>query len=207
MKKLFSLFLVSLLLVSCAALAEEESWYLKTARELTLCVGELARDESYLELLSGSHFPCMDPLKTADFENILSAWQYEVPPLKGVLTLLGLVEGAQLSPTAMEYFDARMPAMIVSMYSGSYSAEAVAAASMLSYSRSYILPEAFKPCIIALELDSGAIAVSFSQTGEDTITATACPLFAGDGADYGEVVQSLNRTFPIMKKTQSLSSQ
>lgn len=202
MKKFLSI-LLAILLLACPALAEEENWYLETAKELALSMGELAKDEAYLASMTSASFDCLEPLKAADYENIVSAWIYAVPPVDGVLALLGAAEGAKMSRTAMDYLNTRFAATIPTLYNTSFgSQEGLAAATMLSYSRSFSIPESFDPCIITLELDKGAIAVSFSQTGDDTITATACPLFGPADASPADMVQDLNRAFPVIVANQ-----
>ncbi|MBQ8506049.1 MAG: hypothetical protein IJ466_01235 [Clostridia bacterium] len=204
MKKLLALLLAALLL-ACPALAEEENWYLETAKELILSMGELAKDEAYHASLSSATFDCIEPLKQADYANIISAWSYDVPPVDGVFALMSIAEGAKMSRTALDYLNARFPMTIPTMYNSSFgSQEGIAAAAMLSYSRSFITPENFAPCIITLELDKAAIAVSFCRTGDETITATACPLFGAEDISPAEAVQSLNQSFPVMKKAQLL---
>ena len=47
MKKLLALLMAALMLTG-AAFAEEDDWYLDTAEELAACVGEVAGDEACL---------------------------------------------------------------------------------------------------------------------------------------------------------------
>lgn len=201
MKKLLAIVLAILISLSIPAFAEEENWYLNTAKELAIMVGEFSRDEGYQEMMGG-HFDVIDTIKTADFENILSAWRYGSPATDSMVSLLSIASNTPMCEAAQKYLADRFLGTIVSMHNSRYGAENLAAATVISYSCTYVMPDDFAPCIIALELDHAAIAVSFIQTGDDTITATACPLFGSADESFSETVQSLNGPMPMLIKKQ-----
>lgn len=200
MKRALALIL-ALLMLACTAAAEEENWYLQTAKELTRRVGELAVDENYIKLYYGADFSCLDELRQADFEHPVSAWRYATPPLRGVLALLG----AQPSDAAMEYLESRVPTMALDMYAGKFGVESLTASTVLCYSRSYLLPEGFEPCIVALELDHGAVAVAFYRTGESSITAAARPLI--DDQSPLALATGLGASFPLNMREMELAEE
>ena len=64
---------------------------------------------------------------------------------------------------------------------------ALTEASMVRVTRSIRIPEDFKDSLIILEYGPALIGVSFVQTGADTATATAAPIFT-DGSKDAETV-------------------
>lgn len=192
MKRILILSLMLILSLSAAA-EEQYGWYLQTAKELTSQVGELAADDAYLEIMGAPDLSCAEDFRQADFDAPISAWYYTVPPIKGMLALMGGVS----SDTALEYLESQIPSSAITMYNGKFSADRLAAATVLSYSRSFLLPDGFEPCIVALELDRGAVAVAFAQSGDGIITATAQPLLTDETLSPRDAATGLNSTFPL----------
>lgn len=193
MKRIFAMLLV-LVLVLCAGAqaAEVSDWYLETAKEMALCVGELARDKAYQKTKSDEDFEIIAPLREADFADVRSAWRFETYPADFWMMLMGAsMKEGKLSAAGQRVCEAEIPQMLVIQHNSALGATALAATTILTYERSYIMPEDFSPCVIALELNGAAVAVAFAQTGEDTITATACPLFHGEDETDAETVAGL----------------
>ena len=182
MKKLLALLMAALMLTG-AAFAEEDDWYLDTAEELAACVGELAGDEAYLnamgypvELVGMAH-----DYVYVDFTVLLAAWRIEWSETDDLLQALFAVETGELSDAGRDYLvqnTARWPLLRTNSEEG--TAEWFATSQMLTYSRTYIMPEDFQTCTYLLlfngKMNAEMIGVAFSQTGEETITATALPV-------------------------------
>lgn len=183
MKKLIAILLAVFMLCGCA-FAEQEDWYLATAAEHALKVGELIKDEAYMEMYAPSMgFDCLTSARNADFGTMKSAYRFQLPDAAGVRVLLQLMSGGELSGAALERTTAGLPSLFITMYMGMQSAENLAAASIATYSRTYIMPEGFEPCFYLLELDGAVVSVAFSATGEDTITVNAQALFPSEAED------------------------
>ena len=199
--RLLALFLIVILLLS-PAFAEENDWYADTAKALTENLGAIICDRAYLDLTGLPEYGCILTLRKADFENPISAWRYDLPPVKGLLAILGVANGTSLSGEALSYYSATYPKTIPVMYNGKISQESLSAASAFTYERSYAMPGDFKPCIIALELDHGAIATVFHESGDEIVTATVCPLFGPEDTPFSDVAQSLTTILPMAQLTQ-----
>ena len=187
MKRLISGVLALLMLLCGLALAEEES-YLREGLELAEMVGALARDDGYLTSVGGMSFKCIDLLKKADFTTLKSAWRCEIPGEDALKALIG----SELSDAGMEKMWRMLPSAVPSMYNARQSQEAIAAGSILTYSRTYRMPEDFAPRIYVLELEGAMIYVAFDATGEDTITAFAAPIFFEDGMSVEQVIDGFS---------------
>lgn len=190
MKKLFMTLLV-LLMLGCPALAEEADWYLDKAQELAVKVGVLAKDESYFQMMTGQSFDCAELLKTADFEKMVSAYRCTLPDEAGVRVILRLVSGGEMSDAALDWQIRSLPETVLTMYAGKRGADELAVASMLTYSRTYIAPENFEQCVYVLELDGAIVGVSFSRTGDETVTVSARPMFVDENEGIADALDSL----------------
>ena len=73
-----------------------------------------------------------------------------------------------LSETAAAELEKRLAAMPPSLLNGQAGAEWLAAASLLTVSETFLMPEDFVPCIVLLDYGT-----EFTQTGEETVTAQA----------------------------------
>lgn len=79
-----------------------------------------------------------------------------------------------LSETAAGELEKRLAAMPSSLLNGQAGAEWLAAASLLTVSETFLMPEGFVPCIVLLDYGTEADAmVVFTQTGRETVTAQA----------------------------------
>ena len=102
MKKLLALLMAALMLTG-AALAEEDDWYLDTAEELAACVGELAGDEAYQQLMLDLEFEELDALKDVDYTAPVAAWRIEWSAVGDLLlALYSTVEAGDLSDAGQD---------------------------------------------------------------------------------------------------------
>lgn len=191
MKKVLAGMLALMLLLGGVALAEEDG-YLNNAMTLAGKVGELARDDVYQDSMSGMSFDCIEALKEADFTELKSAWRCEFPSENVLRTFIATDESADISEAGMERLLTSLPLAVLTMYNGRQSQEAIASASILTYTRTYRMTEGFEPSIYLLELEGAMVGVAFSATGEDTITASAMPVFIGEGQNVEQVKGELS---------------
>ena len=190
MKKLLALLMAALMLTG-AALAEEDDWYLNTAEELAACVGELVGDEAYQQLMSGLEFEELDALKGVDYTAPVAAWRIEWSAAGDLLlALYSTVEAGDLSDAGRDRFDQLVAQSLLQQANSAEGANWLAVSTMLTYSRTYLMPEDFQMCTYLLEFDGGLVGVVFRQTGDETITATAQPVSLGDRS-VEEWLQSL----------------
>ena len=74
MKRMFAAAVALALFCTGLAFAQEETqeddWYLETASELARCVGELAGDEAYMQMMTSNPFDILAPLQEADFASV-----------------------------------------------------------------------------------------------------------------------------------------
>ena len=126
-----------------------------------------------MQMMTSNPFDILAPLQEADFASVTGAWRIRIG--EGMISLMGTLDG--MSQTGRESLNSKMPSAILNQWNAYVSAEAVAASTMLAYTRTYSMPEDFEQCALILRFDGAQVGVAFMQTGEDTITATAYPLF------------------------------
>lgn len=193
MKRMFAVALALSLFCTGLAFAQEEmqegDWYLETAGELARCVGELAGDEAYMQMMTSNPFDILAPLQEADFTSVLGAWRMKIG--EGMISLMGSLNG--MSQTGRESLNSKMPSVILNQWNAYVSVEAVAASTMLAYTRTYSMPEDFEQCALILQFDGAQVGVAFMQTGEDTITATAYPLFLAEDSTLEESIEAISQ--------------
>ena len=185
MKRWMAIVLAALMLMG-AALAEESDRTLETSLELAACVGELVGDDAFRGLMSSSQQfdELLEPLQRVDYGAPLSAWRLEKTPLFDVVAQLAGafdVDFSALSNAGQERFEQMLPQSLLTQANGNRGADWLALAAMLTFSRTYVMPEDFAPCIDLIEFDGAIVSVSFAQTGEETITATA--MLVANGAE------------------------
>lgn len=114
----------------------------------------------------------------------------ETDELLRLFSLLGTLAGEEmpeLTEAVTDEIDRRLPGMLISLVNGRVGAAWIAAANILTSSETHILPEDFQPGVLLLEYPGAySIAVAFSRTGEDTITATATPVPSGVMDSFSE---------------------
>ena len=193
MKRMFAVTLALALFCTGLAFAQEETqegdWYLETASELAQCVGELAGDEAYMQMMTSNPFDILAPLQEADFASVTGAWRIRIG--EGMISLMGTLDG--MSQTGRESLNSKMPSVILNQWNAYVSVEAVAASTMLAYTRTYSMPEDFEQCALILQFDGAQVGVAFMQTGEDTITATAYPLFLAEDSTLEESIEAISQ--------------
>lgn len=199
MKRMFAAAVALALFCTGLAFAQEETqeddWYLETASELARCVGELAGDEAYMQMMTSNPFDILAPLQEADFASVTGAWRIRIG--EGMISLMGTLDG--MSQTGRESLNSKMPSAILNQWNAYVSAEAVAASAMLAYMRTYSMPEDFEQCALILRFDGAQVGVAFMQTGEDTITATAYPLFLAEDSSLEESIEAISQgDVPLM---------
>ena len=199
MKRMFAAAVTLALFCTGLAFAQEETqegdWYLETAGELARCVGELAGDEAYMQMMTSNPFDILAPLQEADFASVTGAWRIRIG--EGMISLMGTLDG--MSQTGRESLNSKMPSAILNQWNAYVSAEAVAASTMLAYTRTYSMPEDFEQCALILRFDGAQVGVAFMQTGEDTITATAYPLFLAEDSSLEESIEAISQgDVPLM---------
>ncbi len=199
MKRMFAAAVALVLFCTGLAFAQEETqeddWYLETASELARCVGELAGDEAYMQMMTSNPFDILAPLQEADFASVTGAWRIRIG--EGMISLMGTLDG--MSQTGRESLNSKMPSAILNQWNAYVSAEAVAASAMLAYMRTYSMPEDFEQCALILRFDGAQVGVAFMQTGEDTITATAYPLFLAEDSSLEESIEAISQgDVPLM---------
>ena len=199
MKRMFAAAVALALFCTGLAFAQEETqeddWYLETASELARCVGELAGDEAYMQMMTSNPFDILAPLQEADFASVTGAWRIRIG--EGMISLMGTLDG--MSQTGRESLNSKMPSAILNQWNAYVSAEAVAASAMLAYMRTYSMPEDFEQCALILRFDGVQVGVAFMQTGEDTITATAYPLFLAEDSSLEESIEAISQgDVPLM---------
>ena len=199
MKRMFAAAVALALFCTGLAFAQEETqeddWYLETASELARCVGELAGDEAYMQMMTSNPFDILAPLQEADFASVTGAWRIRIG--EGMISLMGTLDG--MSQTGRESLNSKMPSAILNQWNAYVSAEAVAASAMLAYMHTYSMPEDFEQCALILRFDGAQVGVAFMQTGEDTITATAYPLFLAEDSSLEESIEAISQgDVPLM---------
>lgn len=197
MKRVLMILLV-LALLGCSAMAEEGDWYLETAVEFAGKVGELVKDDAYVQSMTGMELECLEPLKTADYSKMVSAHRCKMPDEAGVRVLLQAMTGWEMSDAALETWVAKIPVLPITINNGNFGSDELAASTLMVYSRTCAASEDFAPCTYVLELDGAVIGVAFCATGEDTITISAQPLFGEEGGTIDDLLSTFaSAGFPM----------
>ncbi len=205
MRKIVALLLAAVLFAAgiSAAFAEAapasmpENWYMTEALNLADAMGALADNEAYVELFIGMG---MDTDGFADTmakvaglaPDQVITYLYRTDALEKLAASYQMDEvSTKLAGPAMDAINIRMSNSLGSLLNGHVGGELwLAVASSLAYTRTYIMPAGFVPCSLFLSYEGQetAVLVTFSQTGEETVTATATYVRAGVWAD--EVAQT-----------------
>jgi len=172
MKKVLALML-ALLLCGCA-FAESEDWYLAVAKQHAGILGELVNDEAYLK---GHSYNCLEGAKEVDFSTVISAYRVrfdEEAVLNRALRAFGMED---CSNAVREKHLGSLPSLVAASVRNAQGADAMAAATLVRWSETFVRPLNFCSCIYVLELDGLPVITTFSRTGDDTITVESAPLF------------------------------
>lgn len=190
MKKCFAL-LMALALTLCAAacaVAEaapvlaDDSWYLETALDLADKMGSLADNEAYVELFIGmgedtdGFADIMAQLNGLEPDEVVT-YAFREDALEGLANAYQMDEvSIKLAEPVMDILARRMSSSLGSLLNSHVGGTLwLAISNALACTETYIIPEGFAPCALFLRYDGqeAAILVTFTQTGEETITATA----------------------------------
>ena len=185
MKKILSLLLVLILtLRPVAALAG--NWYTEKGIILAERMHALASDKIYITTFSTADdlIAHIGTLAKSDFSAPVEARMLNLPDEEAAAVLMSLLSMAsdgnmpQLSETAKSEIFRRLPGTFISSINGQFGVTMVAASSILSTSESYITPEGFQPGVLLLQYPGEySVAVAFSQSGEETVSASAMPIY------------------------------
>lgn len=169
-----ALLLCLTLLCGCA----RADWAGDTAEALSARMTALAVDEAYVSLFTGSEEVLAQVERMAANEG-LEAGQVRRFTLRSESSSADYAEweGLELpalSAVAGEELERRLAAMPPSLLNGQAGADWLAAASLLTVSETYLMPEDFVPCIVLMDFGTDAdVMVVFTRTGEETVTAQA----------------------------------
>lgn len=188
MRKMMALLLALLLCTAglSAAFAEAapdfwaDNWYLNEAHGVIEAMDALADNEAYVELFIGMGEDTdgfADQMAQVDGLNYeaIYFYRYRTDALQELAAAYQMDEvTTALSKPAMEAVYRRMNLSLGSMLNGHVGGSLwLAVASALEYSQTYVMPEDFEPCALFFSYvdQEASILVTFSQTGEDTVTA------------------------------------
>lgn len=179
---------------SCAS-AEEKSLQ-KIAAELINDLHELANDEAYLEATASSisyYKPYFASIAEADLTDMKSIVSVKIP---GTGLLMLITGSAKMSRPGREK-------ALQSIYrfgtiiNARYGSDALAASAILTFSRTYLAPEFFSNCCWLVDCGDAIVCVSFIETGDGIITATAEPLFLSEGKTMDDLKKEIRSSIPI----------
>ena len=162
------------LLCDCA----RADWADDTADALCERMTALAGERAYVSLFTGSEEVLSQVERMAANEG-LEVGQVRRFTLRSESSYADYAEweGLELpalSAVAGEELERRLAAMPPSLLNGQAGADWLAAASLLTVSETYLMPEDFVPCIVLMDFGTDAdVMVVFTRTGEETGTAQA----------------------------------
>lgn len=180
-----------------------QDWYFEVGAQMTKELGVLVSDEAYVEMYMAADLDCVDVLREADYEQVLEAYYYKMPSMLLMKLIMNLAEDEKMSDIAWELFEMRFPQMILSLYGGSKGSEALAATTMMTFSRTFSEPEDFSAGLLLLVVPDGMAGVAFTKTGDDTVTATIQPVFLMEsGAE--ETIEAIESSSLIPMKAEKI---
>lgn len=156
----------------------------ETARELAEKMIALAGNEDYIAACGLEDEPQFLP-DLANAGSLKNEWHYVAASTALTRKALSAIFGDTLSDAALDKMVRSSASTGVSVAAGRVSATALSESAFVTLIKTIRIPEDFKNSMIILEYDSALIAVSFAQTGADTATATAAPIFT-DGSTNAE---------------------
>lgn len=190
MKKILMVLLAMALCLGCTAgawaeaapVVAEDSWYLDTALELADKMGSLADNEAYVELFIGmgqdtdGFADTMAKLNGLEPDEVIT-YAFREDALQTLAAAYQMDEvSVKLAEPVMEMLARRMSNSLGSLLNSHVGGELwLAISNTLAYTETYLMPEDFAPCALFLlyEGQETAVLVTFTQTGAETITATA----------------------------------
>lgn len=175
-------------LAEAAPASVPENWYLTEAKNLAAAMGALADNEAYVELFIGmgedteGFADTMAKVAGLQPDQVLT-YRYRTDALQSLAASYRMDEvTTKLAGPAMDAVNRRMNMALGSLLNGHVGGSLwLAVASALAYTETYRMPEGFVPCTLFLcyEGQEAAVLVTFSQTGEDTVTGSATYVRSG----------------------------
>ena len=185
MKRWLPLLLALFLTLSPVAYAQEADgslWYEDQAIALVQELDVLIHDESYGSLygISSTAGDLVDEVRKTDFSAMpQSALRFTLPDIDGLLSFVlsqaASSDGSELSEVATKRILDNLPFMLVNVLNGNEGTDLIVLSSVYNTSKTFVLPDGFQNAIVLLRYPGDYWgAVSFSQTGDNTGTASAC---------------------------------
>ena len=108
-----------------------------------------------------------------------SALRFTLPNIDGLLSFVlsqsASSDGSELSEVATERILDNLPFMLVNVLNGNEGTDLIVLSSVYYTSKTFVLPDGFQNAIVLLRYPGDYwAAVSFTQTGDNTGTASAC---------------------------------
>ena len=184
MKRWLSLWLALFLTLSPVAYAQEEDgglWYEDQAIALVQEMDALLKDEDYTHFVTAAEtiISAVEPLKQSDFSSPpQSALRLTIPDSEALLAVLESMgaetEDLDCSELCLKAMSQRLPNALLSYLNSTEGAAWLAATSVYTTSETFVLPDGFQNAVVILRYEGDYwAAVGFTQTGEETGTATA----------------------------------
>lgn len=189
MKKLLA-FLIALVLLSLPALGEGE-WYSGIANEITENMIALARDEAYIAMYTSMPNEAVEAFAAAKLDEPVAVWRIDLPDNERMKQILEEEAGGSLSDLVYESMRATISGMFFNVVNNQQGATAMVASTLLSRTQTERMPENFTEQIWLLGYEDALVGVSFIQTGEDSVSVYASPLFGWTSADAEKLPDAL----------------
>lgn len=189
MKKLLAL-LIALVLISLPALGESE-WYSGIANEITENMIALARDEGYTAMYTSTPNEAVEAFAAAKLDEPVAVWRIDLPDDERMKQILEEEAGGSLSDLVYESMRAMISGMLFNVVNNQQGATAMVASTLLSRTQTERMPENFTEQIWLLGYEDALVGVSFIQTGEDSVSVYASPLFGWTSTDAEKLPAAL----------------
>lgn len=183
MKRGILLFLTLFFILSPMAHAQSDSdlWYEDQSRALAQELDVLIRDKSYPGFYGVPErvMSLTDEVQKTDFSAVpQSALRLTLPKVDGLLTFmlrqLAATDEGELSDIAAKQLIDNMPPTLVTLLNGAENESWVLLSAVYNISETFVLPDGFQNAIVLPRYPGDYwIAVSFTQTGDNTGTASA----------------------------------
>lgn len=181
MKKFIAWLIAALLILSPVAMAEG-NWYAVQGKRLADRLAALVGEQAYMEMLieNPEVLSVVAEVAETDFSVVEEARLISLPSvdtLMDVFKLFGVISNEKLpemSAEAEKDFIRRMIGVPITAMNNAAGTTWIVATSVLNTFETYIMPRDFNNSILILEYPGDyAVAVTFAETGEQTITAKA----------------------------------
>lgn len=156
------------------------------AREMAEMVIQLAGDADLLALM-GYTGDAQYLTALASAGEKTNEWHYHMATKAGTKLLMGALSEVKLSDEALEALVQKFAMSGCTIVNAQVGTAALTESSLVTVKRSIRIPEDFKDSLIVLQYGQALVSVSFVQTGADTATVTATPIFS-DGTKNAETL-------------------